>query len=121
MTPDFPSLLEQFHSLAESYARRLPRRLAGIEAAWSQLSQASWDETTRGTLQRMVHTLKGSGGTFGFPAITAAATALEDSLERGSAADGTISHTQRHEVARQISKLRRAADDAGRLAASARA
>ncbi len=121
MTRNSSGLLEQFHALCERYAEGLPQRVSIIEAVWSRLALASSDETTRDTLRRLVHTLKGSGGTFGFPSITAAATTLENSLARGTLESAATSAYQWREVARHISELRRVAEDVGRCCAPTQA
>ena len=71
---------EKFELLRTRYASQLPERLKGVEAAWNDLATGTWDESVGRTLYRMVHSLAGSGSTFGFDAVSAAARTLEHRL-----------------------------------------
>jgi HPt (histidine-containing phosphotransfer) domain-containing protein len=65
--------------LRRSYRRALPGRIAALEAARAALcgTQAERDDARR-EVRRVAHSLRGSGGTYGFPEISAAAAAVED-------------------------------------------
>ncbi|MEX0907931.1 MAG: Hpt domain-containing protein [Gemmatimonadota bacterium] len=58
------------------YRRALPAHAAALEAARdtpaSELAH---------TARRIAHSLRGSGGTYGFPQVTAAAAAVEDARD----------------------------------------
>src|SRR5882672_5550164 len=58
------------------YRDRLPARIAALEAARSGLEQPG-DEAL-GSVRRLAHILRGSGGTYGFPEIAQAAALVED-------------------------------------------
>jgi diguanylate cyclase (GGDEF)-like protein len=60
--------------------QRLGERVEEVVAGWSALSARPWDETARQearSLAAAAHRLAGAGGTFNFPAISAAAAPLE--------------------------------------------
>ncbi|MCI0752278.1 diguanylate cyclase [Teichococcus vastitatis] len=60
--------------------RRLGERVADLTTAWKTLTLRPWDAVTRtgiGELASVAHRLAGAGGTFGFPALSAAAAPLE--------------------------------------------
>src|SRR5688500_14838381 len=60
--------------LKSIYRQALPGRIEVMETA-----QASADrEASAATIRRVAHALRGSGGTYGFPEISAAAAAVED-------------------------------------------
>jgi HPt (histidine-containing phosphotransfer) domain-containing protein len=64
--------------LVDSYVSSVPEKLEIIEKCIST-------EDVQ-TLARVVHQLKGSAGSYGFPAITSLAAELEQSLLRGASA-----------------------------------
>ncbi len=63
------------------YGRALPARIAGLREAWQRAAASRSDEDYR-TLEREAHSIAGSGGTFGFPAVGTAARELEGAVER---------------------------------------
>jgi len=76
--PDSAAL--ELGSLREYFAGRLPERLREVEAAWRQVVETRWSEPALKDFHRFVHSLCGAGATFGFPALSAAARALEQQL-----------------------------------------
>lgn len=62
--------------LKAHYRKALPSRIAALASA---LEAA--DTQALGTIRRIAHSLRGSGGTFGFPRISEAAAAVEDAAE----------------------------------------
>jgi HPt (histidine-containing phosphotransfer) domain-containing protein len=63
------------------YGRALPARVAALREAWLRAAASRSDEDYR-TLEREAHSIAGSGGTFGFPAVGTAARELEGAAER---------------------------------------
>lgn len=81
-------------SLHEYFAGRLPDRLREIDEAWQAVRESAWNEEAVRLLYRLAHSLSGAGATFGFPAVSEAARALEHRLQtaaksRGAAPDAT--------------------------------
>lgn len=68
-------------SLRDYFAARLPERLREVDEAWEQVRASGWKEEETRTFHRLVHSLTGAGATFGFPAVTDAARALEQRLK----------------------------------------
>lgn len=66
--------------LRADYARRLPERLAQICAQWEALCQAGPGSVHHAELIRALHTLAGSGSSFGLPEVTRLARELEQQL-----------------------------------------
>lgn len=61
------------------YVAALPRKFAAIDAlAEHCLAGSDSLEEPRNELRRLVHSLKGSGATFGLPALSESAAALEE-------------------------------------------
>lgn len=59
------------------YREQLAARIEALEAAAGALREGSAGEA-RGTIRRIAHALRGSGGTYGFPRITEAAAEIEE-------------------------------------------
>jgi len=70
---------ERLQQLQVDYGRRLPERIGHIEGLWRDFTRGSAGDPLT-TARRLAHTLTGSGATLGFPAVSAAAAALEKTL-----------------------------------------
>ena len=68
---------ERLRALRARYAGELPGKIAAIIECWEALATATDPEAAQSELHRRVHTLTGSAGTFGYPALSDAARALE--------------------------------------------
>jgi len=82
-------ILEKLTLLRTHYGNELPAKIAQIRAGFDALRER-WDVEVLRTLHRHVHSLTGSGATFGYAAISQAARPLEQNLkieiESGNAA-----------------------------------
>lgn len=74
-------LNEAIRALGQLFISRLPAKLAETEAASLRLSNAPDDREAYTLLHRLLHTMAGSAGTFGFPEIGERARALELKLK----------------------------------------
>lgn len=79
-------LQAQLQALSKAYASQLPEKIRQIEETWDGL-QNEWNDDTFQTLHRMVHSLTGSGTTFGFTLLSEVAGMLE-ALIKGLLAEG---------------------------------
>lgn len=95
--------------LSDAYAAQLPAKLDQIEQAWLRVPSAGWDDEGFQALHRMVHSLTGSGKTFGFPALSDTARNLEACLKLHAQAKSALSAAQRDQVQDLLAKLRQAA------------
>lgn len=68
MSPMMPD--PELRELIAEFVAELPERFAALEKA---AAGQDWQE-----VRRLAHQLKGSGGSYGFPEITAAAAKVED-------------------------------------------
>ncbi len=89
-----PALQDQLRVLREGYAAKLPDKLAGIEAHWHIVRDTppdEWPDDALAALHRSVHSLVGSGATFGFPDLSFHARRAEAEIkplvEMGAAPD----------------------------------
>lgn len=78
------------NALHKEYANNLPTRVDEIETQWRKLIEDAWDAERFKELIRLAHSLKGSGATYGYVQVSAAARALElyaKSLDASAAPD----------------------------------
>lgn len=104
-----PALQEQLKNLRDGYAARLPDKLAQIESLWHMISQqdrSEWPEEAVFTLHRLVHSLAGSGATFGFPELSLHARRAEVELKTLAASDTELEEGQRELIATALADLR---------------
>jgi diguanylate cyclase (GGDEF)-like protein len=102
---DLNLLTEKIKLLSGAYAAKLPQQLDQMETLWDNLPRDTWDEAGFDTLYRMVHSLTGSGKTFGFAALSDAARDLEIDLKK-MVLEKSILDQQRTDIAEKITKLR---------------
>ena len=103
---------QRLRALKQAYLDGLPGRIGEIDALAASIRRDPGSEKGReglDALYHLVHKLSGSGGTFGFPAISDAAQLLEEEyhvLEKTPAADGW------QKIEALIEELRVAVNDA---------
>ncbi len=107
MTNSATGLQEKLRLLAESYAVKLPDKIDQIDQMWRQL-QAEWNEEGLQTLHRTVHSLTGSGKTFGFAEISVVAHDLEGILKGIMKLRTPANDQQGAQVQKKIEDLRQA-------------
>jgi len=91
--------------LCDAYAAQLPEKLKQLEQVWNQLPQDRWDEEGFQTMHRMVHSLTGSGKTFGFALLSDVARNLEEHLKQLAQAKTALSEQQRKHIHGLMSEL----------------
>lgn len=106
---DQEELLAKLKALSDSYAAQLPEKLAQIEQQWRQLPTDSWDDEGFQTLHRLVHSLTGSGKTFGFAALSDAARMLETCLKQIAETKQAPDEEQRNQIQGMMVELRQVA------------
>lgn len=103
-----PALQEQLRVLRENYAAKLPDKRAQIESLWNSIrvsARASWPEEALFTLHRLVHSLAGSGATFGFPDLSLHARRAEIELKTLTGDDREMDDGQRELIGAALSDL----------------
>lgn len=103
----FEKFQAELQKLKDAFALALPSRLAELEALWSALGEHPTDETIR-TLERAMHSLAGSGATFGFPDISRQAKSIENTLRPLVDDPLALTDAKRTELAREWEALRQA-------------
>ncbi|BBJ23620.1 diguanylate cyclase [Candidatus Nitrotoga sp. AM1P] len=105
-----PSVLQaKLERLCDVYAAQLPEKLKHIEQMWEQLPQDNWDGEGFQTLHRMVHSLTGSGKTFGFALLSDVARNLEEHLKQIVQTETALNEDQRQHIQKLMSELRQVA------------
>jgi diguanylate cyclase (GGDEF)-like protein len=77
---------EKLNAMQDKFKASLPARFAEIQQAWERVQAASEIEDDLDVLYRLVHTLTGSAGTFGYQQLSRDSRALEILLK------GLVSH-----------------------------
>lgn len=103
---------QKLFAIRKNWAKNLPSKLDEIQAAWQSLTEGPWDGERLRELHRMTHTIAGSGGTFGLPAIGLAAREAEILLKALQQEGGAPSDDMRQPIAEKLDHLRRVCDQA---------
>lgn len=109
MAADPAGLQARLKALNDDYAARLPARLDEIRQAWDWLPQDEWNEEGFQTLYRMVHSLTGSGKTFGFALLSDVARSFEEYLKQLALARTAPDAEQRKRIQVLLSELQQVA------------
>lgn len=92
--------------LREYFAGRLPERLAEIEEACRAARDAGFTGETLRTFHRLVHSLAGAGGTFGFPEVSEVSRGLERLLKMHLGTGAPLNESEAREIEGFLTRLR---------------
>lgn len=106
---DPEGLQEKLKVLSEAYTAQLPEKLGQVEQAWESLPRDVWDEEGFKTLHRMVHSLTGSGKTFGYAPLSEVARKLEKYLAQMAKAKAAPNLAQRRHTQALLRELHQVA------------
>jgi HPt (histidine-containing phosphotransfer) domain-containing protein len=104
----------QLAKLKKKYGTGLPDKITAIEAAIAPVFAGGWNEPVCETAHRMVHSLAGSSGTYGFSEITPVARAAEVILKAALAARTAPPPDQKARLDGLVATLRELAAAAAR-------
>lgn len=76
------STFEQIQGLRNTFRHALPQRVATLIACWKNLVKNGWSPAAAHEFHQSLHSLSGSAGTFGYPAVGEASREMEVSLGR---------------------------------------
>jgi chemotaxis protein histidine kinase CheA len=99
----------QLEAISSEYRASLPKKLAEIDALWSDLVSGAAKPDHMGNLQRELHSIAGSAKTFGVSGVSEAAAAAELFLEPFSKRRKLPNSAQQAEFARLLDKLKNTA------------
>jgi HPt (histidine-containing phosphotransfer) domain-containing protein len=80
MPNNSPDLQKKLRQLQQQYATKLPEKIAALERNWQMVNQHPADNALYQNLIRDFHTLAGSGGSYGFHAVTTLCREIEETL-----------------------------------------
>ncbi len=106
-TPTDPAFLAFLEAQRADYRRSLPQRLDQIEALWRQVLNGEAPAEALASLERCAHGLAGSGATFGFAGMGAAARVLELAVNPLLGSAHALTPTLQTEVSQAIEALQR--------------
>jgi HPt (histidine-containing phosphotransfer) domain-containing protein len=97
-----------FEELHQEFATRLPDRIGAIVAAVAAASASRDDLALREEAQNRAHKLRGSAGSYGFPAISATAARLEEAFVELGAIAGADAEATWATITESVADLERA-------------
>ena len=103
-----PATDDALHALNMRYAADLPAKIAEIAGLWRKIVEGN-DPAAVKALYRELHSLAGSGGTFGYSTLGNAAQAMEFALEPFIASE-TVPEAMRGPLSAMLDRLKRAAE-----------
>jgi len=71
---------KEFQKLRKEFRGSLPAKLTRLRSLWRRIDCEEPDADALEILKRELHTMAGSGGSFGLPQVSKAAAAAEDAL-----------------------------------------
>ena len=102
-------LQDQIKALRDKYVAELPQKIRVIEEAWEMLDKNRWNAEDLTRVERLVHTLVGSGATFGVPEVSQRAREMETALKLLQIAGAKQSTDARARILPMLDSLMRAA------------
>lgn len=73
---------EKYQDLRASYLSKLPKQLDMIDNGWSMLNNINWDHAKLENIQRAVHSIAGTAGSFGLTELSNNAFQLDEILRK---------------------------------------
>lgn len=105
---DSGKLQAKLVALSNTYAAQLPEKLKQLEQALSLVSNTVWDEQGFQTFTGLVHSLIGSGKTFGFSSLSKVAHNLETYLRQLDQEKAAMNKIPRDHILGSIRELHQA-------------
>lgn len=100
------------HDIRRIYLSGAPRKLADLERAITGLEMNPTSHTHERRLRRLLHNLIGSGGSYGFPAVSDIARGMSECLKRRHEDHASLSADILTDMRRYLDHLRKVFDEA---------
>lgn len=100
--------------LKKKYAADLPKKVAGVEDQVAVFLAGAWKEDVCFTTYRLIHSLAGSAGTYGFADLGTTARTGELLIKKSLEGKAPLSDAERKEMAGILSTLKDLAATAAR-------
>lgn len=109
MTTDAKGALDrELTALHKAYRARLPLQAGELDKIWQTVQEGGCGGEALAALHALAHGIAGSGATFGYPALSEAATPLEELADNILRAGAPPSDAQRDRLAQSVETLRSA-------------
>jgi len=105
-----PSPAEQLVPLQKIFRKQLPEKHAAIEQAWEAVEQEP-NEADIKELHRSVHSLAGSGGTFGANDVSHAAHEAEILIKSAMVAEGGVDAVLQQQIGAKMANLKQVVEN----------
>lgn len=96
---------EKVRALHASFVAKIPAKMDEIDAAWKLCEQDPAAQDHWSTLHRLLHTLAGSSGSFGFAELGVRARAIEMDIKAMTASGATPSTQQQAALQAQLAEF----------------
>jgi DNA-binding response OmpR family regulator len=96
----------ELQELRDDYASRLPKKVLELEQAWEGVQRGADTARELARFHRLVHSMAGSGTSFGFKEITENAGQLESLLDMMLAGGAGTVEMRKNKVAELLDKMR---------------
>lgn len=101
------SFSQLFGRLRAQYEQSLPSKIAELESSYAALQKTPADHPLLETFHRQVHSLTGSGASFGFSELSQSARVLELTLKRAINSSTALQPTKFAEIRHHLDGLKR--------------
>lgn len=102
------SVESKLAALQAAYLNELPKKISEIEKLWLMMAGPNWQGIHAQELHRLLHSMAGSGTTFGAPEVSQLARKLEHKFKRIISENRTASAQERSEMSDDFRELDRA-------------
>src|ERR1043165_4776462 len=96
----------QLLQLRKKYGLALPQKTAAVDSAFTTVFAGAWEEHACATAYRLVHSLAGSSGTYGYPEISGVARELEQLIRRSVETHASLEEAPKAEAEALLARLR---------------
>jgi HPt (histidine-containing phosphotransfer) domain-containing protein len=108
MTDARGAIDRELAALHKAYRARLPLQAGELDKIWQTVQEGGCGGEALAALHALAHGIAGSGATFGYPALSEAATPLEELADNILRAGAPPSDAQRDRLAQLVEILRSA-------------
>ncbi len=108
--PQTNTRLDKLKALRVTYKAQLPKRMTEIQLSWEALMRGDKTPDLRHNFHRLVHSLAGSAGTFGFMSVGEKARLLEHSIHSIVESDLHLPRVIMVQIAQHLADLTLAVD-----------
>jgi len=96
----------QLAKLKQKYAADLPQKVARVEEQIAAFLAASWSEEACFATYRLIHSLAGSAGTYGFGELGTTARTGEQLIKKSLEGKTALGGPERQELAAVLSRMK---------------